>query len=96
MAALNYAKEYSNVLAQAYPYTLNFGDLYATPNNGRYRWTGSKTIEIPTISTTGRVDSNRDTIAVAQRNYDNAWEPKVLTNQRKWSTLVHPADINQT
>ncbi|CZR82738.1 hypothetical protein CDFC105_53663 [Clostridioides difficile] len=53
MAALNYAKEYSNVLAQAYPYTLNFGDLYATPNNnGRYRWTGSKTIEIPTISTT--------------------------------------------
>ncbi len=25
MAALNYAKEYSNVLAQAYPYTLNFG-----------------------------------------------------------------------
>ncbi|HBG3401018.1 TPA: capsid protein, partial [Clostridioides difficile] len=47
MAALNYAKEYSNVLAQAYPYTLNFGDLYATPNNGRYRWTGSKTIEIP-------------------------------------------------
>ncbi|HBF0235381.1 TPA: capsid protein, partial [Clostridioides difficile] len=35
-------------------------------------------------------------IAVAQRNYDNAWEPKVLTNQRKWSTLVHPADINQT
>ncbi|HCQ5969090.1 capsid protein [Clostridioides difficile] len=96
MAALNYAKEYSNVLAQAYPYTLNFGDLYATPNNGRYRWTGSKTIEIPTISTTGRVDSNRDTIAVAQRNYDNAWEPKVLTNQRKWSTLVHPADIDQT
>ncbi|HEB5000135.1 capsid protein [Clostridioides difficile] len=96
MAALNYAKEYSNVLAQAYPYTLNFGDLYATENNGRYRWTGSKTIEIPTISTTGRVDSNRDTIAVAQRNYDNAWEPKVLTNQRKWSTLVHPADIDQT
>ena len=96
MVALNYAKEYSYDLAQAYPYTLNFGDLYATPNNGRYRWTGSKTIEIPTISTTGRVDSNRDTIAVAQRNYDNAWEPKVLTNQRKWSTLVHPADINQT
>ncbi|MCW0599869.1 capsid protein, partial [Clostridioides difficile] len=68
----------------------------ATPNNGRYRWTGSKTIEIPTISTTGRVDSNRDTIAVAQRNYDNAWESKTLTNQRKWSTLVHPADIDQT
>ncbi|OFA37692.1 capsid protein [Clostridioides difficile] len=93
---LEYAKEYSQALAQAYPYVLHFGELYATENNGRYRWTGSKTIEIPTISTTGRVDSNRDTITAAQRNYDNAWEPKVLTNQRKWSTLVHPADIDQT
>lgn len=96
MAVLNYAKQYSQALAQSFPYTLYFGALYNTPNNGRYKWSGAKTIEIPTISTTGRVDSNRDTIGTAQRNYDNAWEPKVLTNQRKWSTLVHPADIDQT
>lgn len=96
MAALNYAKEYSQALAQAFPYSLYFGALYNTPNNGRYRWTGAKTIEIPTISTTGRVDANRDTIGNATRNYNNAWEPKVLGNQRKWSTLVHPADIDQT
>lgn len=96
MAVLNYAKEYSQALAQAFPYVLNFGALYSTPNNGRYKWTGAKTIEIPTISTTGRVDANRDTIGTAQRNYDNAWETKVLTNQRKWSTLVHPMDIDQT
>lgn len=96
MAALNYAKEYSQALAQAFPYSLYFGALYNTPNNGRYRWTGAKTIEIPTISTTGRVDANRDTIGNAARNYNNAWEPKVLGNQRKWSTLVHPADIDQT
>ena len=96
MAALNYAKEYSQALAQAFPYSLYFGALYNTPNNGRYRSTGAKTIEIPTISTTGRVDANRDTIGNAARNYNNAWETKVLENQRKWSTLIHPADIDQT
>lgn len=96
MPALNYATEYSRALSQAFPYTLNFGALYATPNNGRYRWVNAKTIEIPSISTTGRVNANRDSIAVAQRNYDNAWEPKTLKNERKWSTLVHPMDIIQT
>ncbi|EKY23889.1 hypothetical protein [Clostridium celatum] len=96
MTALNYAKEYSQALAQAFPYALYFGALYKTPNNGRYKWTGAKTIEIPTISTTGRVDADRDTIGNAARNYNNAWETKVLENQRKWSTLIHPADIDQT
>lgn len=96
MAALNYAKDYSRALAQAFPYVLNFGALYATPNNNRYRWVNAKTIEIPSISTTGRVNADRDSIATAQRNYDNAWETKTLTNERKWSTLVHPMDIDQT
>ena len=95
-AALNYATEYSRALSQAWPYVLNFGALYATPNNNRYRWVNAKTIEIPSISTTGRVDANRDTVAFAQRNYENAWETKTLRNQRKWSTLVHPMDIDQT
>lgn len=96
MAVLNYAVQYSQALAQAFPYVLNFGDLYATPNNGRYKVTGAKTIEIPVISTTGRVDGDRDTITMATRNFDNSWEPKVLVNHRKWSTLVHPMDIDQT
>ena len=97
MADLNYAAQYSAALANAFPYVLNFGRLYATPNNGRYRMgEDGKTIYIPNLSTTGRVDADRDNIAAAARNYDNAWEPKVLTNQRKWSTLVHPKDIDQT
>jgi hypothetical protein len=97
MAGINYAAQYSQALAQAYPYVLNFGRLYATENNGRYRMgEDGKTIYIPSISTTGRVPSDRDTIAMATRNYDNAWEPKTLKNQRKWSTLVHPKDIDQT
>lgn len=93
---VNYATEYSRALSQMWPYVLNFGALYATPNNNRYRWVNAKTIEIPSISTTGRVNANRDTVAFAQRNYENAWETKTLTNQRKWSTLVHPMDIDQS
>lgn len=96
MANLNYATSYQRALEQAYPYALYFGKLYATPNNGRFRWVNSKTIEIPSISTTGRTNADRDSIGTAQRNYNNAWETKTLVNERKWSTLVHPKDIDQT
>lgn len=96
MATINYATQYAQALAQAFPYVLNFGKLYSTPNNGRYRVVNAKTIEIPSITVGGRVDVNRDTVSTASRNYDNAWEPKTLSNQRKWSTLVHPMDIDQT
>ena len=94
--ALNYADDYQRSLEQNFPWVLNYGALYATPNNNRFRWTSSKTIEIPSISTTGRVDANRDTIAFAQRNFQNAWTPLTLENERKWSTLVHPRDIDET
>lgn len=94
--ALNYATSYGRELDQVFPYVLNFGALYATPNNGRYRWVNAKTIEIPRLSTTGRVPASRDSITHAVRNYDNSWETKELSNQRKWSTLVHPMDIDET
>lgn len=93
---LNYATEYQRALEQALPYALYFGRLYSTPNNNRFRWVNSKTIEIPSISTTGRTNADRDSIGTAQRNYNNAWETKTLVNERKWSTLVHPKDIDQT
>ena len=94
--SLNYADEYQRALEQNFPYVLNYGALYNTENNRKYRWVNSKTIEIPSISTSGRVDADRDTIAFAQRNYQNAWIPKTLKNERKWSTLVHPRDIDET
>lgn len=94
--ALNYATQYAQALAQAYPNVLHFAALRSAENDSRYKWTGAKTIEIPTLSTTGRVDADRDTISTAARNYNNAWEPKTLANHRKWSTLVHPLDIDET
>jgi hypothetical protein len=96
MAVLNYAVDYSKALANAFPYSLYFGCCYTSPNNSTYKWTGADTIKIPTLTTSGRVDSDRDTVATAQRNYNNGWETKVLEFQRKWSTLVHPMDIDQT
>ena len=94
--AINYAETYSRALAQAYPNVLHFGKLYNCENDTRYKWIDAKTIKIPSIRTTGRVDANRDSISLAQRNYDNAWETKTLTHERKWSTLVHPMDIDET
>ena len=92
----NYATEYLRELDQVFPYVLNFGALYATPNNGRYRWVNGKTIEIPSVTTTGRINGDRDSVSFASRNYSNNWQTKTLTNERKWSTLVHPMDIDQT
>lgn len=96
MATLNYAEAYKQALANAYPKVLHFAALFGTPNNAVYKTVDAKTIKIPTLTTTGRKDADRDTIAAAARNYDNAWEPKVLSHQRYWSTLLHPMDIDQT
>ncbi len=96
MNQLNYAKAYSDALAQAFPHELHFGALYATENNGRYRFKGGKTIELPIIKVSGRTDANRDTTDAPARNYENMWETKHLSRQRKWSTLIHPQDIDQT
>ena len=96
MAALNYAKEYEQALMQEFPYALYFGALYATPNNGRFRWVNSNVIEVPTISTSGRVDGARDHLGTKGRNYNVAWTPLQVTQHRTWQTLVHPRDIEET
>lgn len=94
--ALNYAKAYQNALEQEFPYVLYFGALFAAPNNGRFRWVNSNVIEVPTISTSGRVDGDRDNIGTRKRNFNNTWTPLTLANHRSWETLVHPRDIDET
>lgn len=93
---LNYAEQYQSALLQQFPHAMYFGDLFATPNNGRYRFVNSRVIEVPTITTTGRVDGDRDTIGAATRNFDNEWTPLRLANHRKWKTLLHPRDVDET
>lgn len=96
MPAVNYAEQYSKALSQNFPYVLNFGKLYTTPNNSTYKVVDAKTIKIPVVETSGRTDGNRDTITGFKRNVDNKWEVKELTNHREWDTLLHPQDVNQS
>jgi hypothetical protein len=75
---------------------LHFAALRSTENDSRYRWVNAKTIEIPTLKTSGRTNADRDNIGNFARNYENGWETKTLTFHREWSTLVHPMDIDET
>lgn len=95
MAALNYATEYARELAQAYPYTLYFGDIWSAIKP-EVKFTDNNTIKLPNLKTTGRVNGNRDTIGSFSRNFDNDWETKTLSTHRSWGTLVHPRDIDET
>ncbi len=93
---INYAEQYQQALEQEFPYVLYFGALFATPNNGRYQWINADTIKVPTISTSGRIDGDRDTIGARKRNYNTEWKTLTLSNHRTWQTLVHPRDIDET
>lgn len=95
MAALNYAKEYGKELAQAYPFALYFGDIWAAIKPD-VKFINNKTVEIPSLTTTGRVSGDRDSIGTFARNFDNAWETKTVSQHRTWGTLVHPRDIDET
>ena len=95
MAKLNYAKEYSQELAQAYPYVLYFGALWSAVKPD-VKFLNSNTVELPSLTVKGRKDGNRDSIGTFGRNFDNNWETKTLKRHRTWDTLVHPRDIDET
>lgn len=97
MAALNYAEKYERALAQAYPNVLHFSELHASPNNSLYKFLDSKTINIPFLTTTGRKDVNRDSIdGTFARNVDKDDQTLTMRFYREWSTLIDPADMDET
>ena len=97
MPNVNYASEYSKLLAQAYPYLSYFGAIWASENANRYKPGMGKTMYIPTITTTGARAVNRDQITgTFNRNWDNQWQAVELQMDREWDTLVDPMDIDET
>lgn len=92
---LNYAKEYSQALAQAYPYTLYFGALWGATKT-EVKFLNNNTVILPSLSVKGRGNGDRDSIGTFARNFNNAEETKTLKNHRTWKTLVHPRDIQET
>lgn len=98
MADLNYAETYQQALAQKFVVGVKFAALYdpSGTSTNAYRYVNAKTIQIPRLDVTGMTDHDRDGLSTAARNYDNSWETKTLEHDRKWETLVDPADIDET
>lgn len=92
---LNYAKEYSQALAQAYPYTLYFGALWSAVKPD-VKFLRNDTVILPSLTVKGRKNGDRDSIGSFGRNFNNAEEPKKLKTHRTWDTLIHPRDIEET
>lgn len=96
MPTVNYATEYAQTLSQAYPNVLHFGALFARNQEGDYRWTNARTIEIPTVQVTGRTDFTRGVVTPATARHGNTWTALTIRNDRYWSDLIHPRDVNET
>ena len=94
---VNYAAEYSQALANAYPYLSYFAAIWASENSNRYRPGMGKTMYIPSITTSGAVDVNRNQITgTFNRNWNNTWQAVELQQDREWNTLIDPMDISET
>ncbi|ARJ26065.1 capsid protein (plasmid) [Bacillus mycoides] len=96
MGTVNYASLYAEGLQQKFTQGLSFAALYNSPNNSIIKWTGAKTIQIPRIAVGGYTDVDRDVVGGYTRRADNSWEPKTLTHDREFKTLVDPQDIDQS
>lgn len=97
MAALNYAAQYAQELANAYPYLSYFGDLWNGSESARFRPLSGKVVYIPSMTVTGAHAANREQITgVFNRNFDIAWQAATLSMDREWDTLVDPLDIMET
>ena len=94
---VNYAAEYSQALANAYPYLSYFADIWASENSSRYKAGMGKTMYIPSVTTSGAKDVNRDQITgTFNRNWNNTWQAVELQMDREWDTLVDPMDMQET
>lgn len=97
MGNINYAAQYAREIANAYPYLSYYGDMWNGGESRRFRPLQGKTVYIAHMTTTGATAVNRDSIdGNWGRNFDLAWEPKTLSMDREWKTLVDPLDIMET
>lgn len=97
MANMNYAAQYAQELANAYPYLSYFGDLWNGSESARFRPLSGKVVYIPSMTVTGAKAANRDQITgVFDRNFDISWQAAELKMDREWDTLVDPLDIMET
>lgn len=93
---LNYAEIYGSVIEQEYYTGLMFRAIYETPNNRLVKFTSAKTIQVPSITTEGFTDTNRDEITSFGRRVENTYTPYTLEHDREFDTLIDPMDVDET
>ena len=94
---INYAADYARELANAYPYLSYFPELWASPNNTKYKPVNGKTVMIPSMTVSGARAVDRNQIdGKFNRNFNNELQPVTMEMDREWDTLVDPMDIQQT
>lgn len=94
---VNYAVQYSQALANIYPYLSYFNEVWNSPNSSTYRPVNGKTVMIPSLTVSGARAVNRDQITGDfSRNFNNQYQPVTCQMDREWDTLVDPMDIVQT
>lgn len=95
---INYAEAYQQAIQQGfYDGHLYSGPLWQSPSNSIIKFDGAKHIKLPRLSITeGRKDRTRRTITDITPNYSNDWDTYELKNERYWSTLVDPSDIDES
>ena len=96
-ANVNYAHEYSQELANAMPYLSYFGAIFDGENSTKYRPLRGKYVEIPSLEVSGAVAADRNNMTGAfSRKWNNAWQSVSLAQDREWSTLIDPLDMEAT
>lgn len=95
---INYADKYQQAVQQGfYDGHLYSAALWNSPSNSLIQFDGAKHIKVPRLKiTAGRKDRTRRAITTPEVNYSNDWDSYELTNERYWSTLVDPSDIDET
>lgn len=98
MATINYADSYQQALQQAfYDGHLYSQALWNSPSNNIIKFDGAKHIKVPRLTIDeGRKTRTRRSITTPAANYSNDWDSYELKNERYWSTLVDPSDVDES
>lgn len=96
--AINYADKYQKAVIDGfYPDVLYSRALWQSPSNKTINFLDAKHIKVPRLSIlSGRQNRDRRTITQPAANYSLDYDVYELTNERYWSTLVDPSDIDES
>lgn len=96
--AINYADKYQKAVIDGfYPDVLYSSALWQSPSNKTINFLDAKHIKVPRLSIlSGRQNRERRTITQPAANYSLDYDVYELTNERYWSTLVDPSDIDES